>query len=129
MLNEAGVSKIYFIYSDRSQKNFKIDEERLARILISSCCQCGRASLMETAVCRSLDEFCDMNIPFFAFDFGGENIRDIRSGTFLIGPEGGFSERERELIKKSAQKIVSFTAPNIFRSETAAVAAASLALI
>ncbi len=129
MLNEAGVSKIYFIYSDRSQKNFKIDEERLRRILISSCCQCGRTSLIETFICKSLDEFCDMNIPFFAFDFGGDGIGNIRNGTFLVGPEGGFSERERELIKKRAQKVMSFAASNILKSETAVVAAASLALI
>jgi len=129
MLNEVGVSKIYFIYSDRSQKNFKIDTDRLNRILISSCCQCGRTALMKTVTYKNLDEFCDMNIPFFAFDFGGEGIGSVRNGTFLIGPEGGFSERERELIKKRAQKILSFGAPNVLKSETAAVAAATLALI
>ncbi len=129
MLNELGVSKIHFIYADRSQKNFKIDMDRLKRILINSCCQCGRTTLMEIITHKSLDEFCDTNIPFFAFDFGGESIGDVHSGTFLIGPEGGFSKRERELIKKRAQKILSFGAPNVLKSETAAVAAATLALI
>jgi len=45
-LNEMGVAKITFIYCDRSQKNFKIDSERLEKILISSSSQCGRSSII-----------------------------------------------------------------------------------
>ncbi|WP_456451949.1 RsmE family RNA methyltransferase, partial [Hydrogenimonas sp.] len=35
-LNELGVEKISFVYCERSQKNFRIDFERLRRILINS---------------------------------------------------------------------------------------------
>jgi len=36
MLNEIGVSKITFIECERSQKNFKLDFERMRRILVAS---------------------------------------------------------------------------------------------
>jgi len=36
-LNELGVVKISFLYCERSQKHFKIDLERLKRILTGEC--------------------------------------------------------------------------------------------
>jgi len=129
MLNELGVSNLYFIYSARSQKNFKIDIERINRILINSCCQCGRSDIMNVAVFKSLKEFCDEKKEFFAFNFGGEPASGVKDGLFLVGPEGGFSDDEQKLLTTNAQKILSFNTKNILRSETAVVAAASLCAI
>jgi 16S rRNA (uracil1498-N3)-methyltransferase len=129
MLNEIGVKNLYFIYSARSQKNFKIEMERINRILINSCCQCGRSDLMNVEIFKSLQEFCDKQKEFFVFDFGGETLEGIREGVFLVGPEGGFSDDEKKLLKAKAKKIVSFGTKNILRSETAVVAAASLSII
>jgi len=44
----------------------------------------------------------------------------------LIGPEGGFSETERELIRKHPQSIPVTLGPRILRADTAAVSALSL---
>lgn len=129
MLNEIGVSKLYFVYSDRSQKNFKLDMDRINRILINSCCQCGRSDLMDTYVYESLKDFCADKKEFFAFDFGGEPVSKVSDGIFLVGPEGGFSEDEKKFLSKNAKKILSFKTKNILRSETAVVLAASLALV
>ena len=131
MLNEIGVDSIYFVYADRSQKNFKLDIERINRILVNSCCQCGRTSLMDISVFKNIKEFCASNKQFLVLDFGGEKptLNLDMNNTLLIGPEGGFSESERELLKKTAKKIIAFGTQNILRSETAVVAAASLCII
>jgi len=129
MLNELGVDNLYFIYSARSQKNFKVDEERINRILINSCCQCGRSELMSVAIFKSLKEFCDSQKDFFVFDFGGESIEGTKEGVFLVGPEGGFNDEEKKILSEKAKKTLSFGTKNILRSETAVVAAASLCAI
>lgn len=128
-LNELGVKRLFFIYSSRSQKNFKIDTQRIERIVINSCCQCGRTDLMEIEVLESLDEFCALKKEFYVFDFGGERVGDIRNGLFLIGPEGGFSLEEKALLKREAKKVLSFASPTVLRSETAVLSAASLAIL
>ncbi|WP_141071069.1 RsmE family RNA methyltransferase, partial [Campylobacter fetus] len=46
-LNELGVKKIIFVYTDFSQKNIKLDFDRFRRILIGSSQQCGRNSIIE----------------------------------------------------------------------------------
>jgi len=125
-LNELGIDNIHFIYSARSQKNFKIDIERINRILINSCCQCGRTKLMGVHTFKNIEEFCNEKKEFFVLDFGGEPFGDIKEGLFLIGPEGGFTNDEKDFLKSKAQKVVSFFGANVLKSETAAIAVASL---
>lgn len=54
---------------------------------------------------------------------GGEKI--TRGVSILVGPEGGFSDREREFLSRSAVTSVSL-GPWVLRAETAALFAASL---
>ena len=56
-LNEMGVDKITFIYADYSQKNFKINIEKLEKILINSSSQCGRSNIIKLEVCKNLEQF------------------------------------------------------------------------
>lgn len=127
-LNEIGVEKITFVYCDRSQKNFKIRLDKLKKILINSSQQCGRSSLMELEVKNSLEEILKENSNLTILDFSknkvnlSDNIEKV-----LIGPEGGFSERERELFKNF--RVVGFDSELILRSESAAVAIASKVLL
>ena len=123
-LNEIGVTKISFIYCDRSQKNFKLNFERLKKILISSSTQCGRSSLMEIEVLNSIDEFKQKYEDFVAFDFGGEVNGEFHHRA-VVGCEGGFSDRERKLFEKK----ISFDTPLILKSESAVVAVASKMLL
>lgn len=125
-LNEMGVKKIAFVYTEFSQKNFKLDFERMRRILINSCEQCGRSSLMELELHENLEDFTDSHEDFAVLDFGGgEFQKDIK--TIFVGPEGGFSENERELFKN--QKVFSLKTSLILRSESAAVASCAKILI
>lgn len=128
LLNQIGVAKITFIMCKYSQKNFKISTERLEKILINSCEQSGRTTLMQIDFCSSLKEFLQLYPESIALDFEpnttfeNENIK-----TLLIGCEGGFSPDERELLK--SRKIISFKSDAILRSETAAISASSKILL
>ncbi|WP_456479269.1 16S rRNA (uracil(1498)-N(3))-methyltransferase [Nautilia sp.] len=118
-LNETGVSKISFVYCDFSQRNFKLKLERIEKILINSAQQCGRSDIPEIEIINSSREFFEKYKTFYALDFDGEEIKCgfYSEKPFLIGPEGGFSDKERGFFKNKL-KLKSF----ILRSETAAVA-------
>ncbi len=118
-LNEMGVAKISFVYCDFSQKNFKLKIDRLKKILINSNQQCGRSDLMEIEIINSSKEFFEKYENFTAIDFDGEKIKCDKKykNPFLVGPEGGFSEKERAFFKEKI-KFESF----ILRSESAVCA-------
>ena len=126
MLNQIGVSKITFIYCERSQKNFKIDHRRIRKILINSCQQCGRGDLMEIETVESLETVLQKHENISVLDFGGAKKWES-IGKVLVGCEGGFSEYERELLKNCNK--IAFDTDFILKSETAAVSIASKLLI
>ena len=120
MLKEMGVAKISFVYADFSQKNYKIDEKKLERILINSSEQCGRSSLMEIEVCESVEKYLKTYIKSCIIDFSQEYLTQNGPITnFLVGPEGGFSQEERQLFKN--RDIFGLKSQNILKSETAVV--------
>ena len=127
-LNELGVSKISFIYCERSQKNFKPDFKRYERIIEASNQQCGRTEIMEFDTYKNIESFVTAFGDVKVFDFC-ENIlgQGAAFGCVLIGCEGGFSPKEKELLKN--QEVFRLDTPMILRSETAAVAVASKILL
>ena len=124
-LNELGVDKINFVYSDFSQKNFKINFEKLEKILINSSSQCGRSSIIKLDIYKNIDTFIADNPDTYFLDFSQTSIDskvlDIK--TLMIGTEGGFSKRERELFNKNF--IVGFSSNLILKSQTAIISATS----
>jgi 16S rRNA (uracil1498-N3)-methyltransferase len=123
MLNELGISKIAFIYCDFSQKNFKLDFGRIQRILETSSMQCGRFDTPEIETFQNLKTFLETYQNAFAIDFSKNKIiPKSKNLEFVVGCEGGFSENERKLFKKS----LSLPSQNILRSETAVVSALSI---
>ncbi|MBU0719837.1 16S rRNA (uracil(1498)-N(3))-methyltransferase [bacterium] len=127
-LNEIGVSKISFIFCDRSQKNFKLDFKRLERILEASMQQCGRSSFMEFDTYKNIKEFLSDFPQTKIFDFCDtilENGSEFE--TVLIGCEGGFSKNERELLRE--KDVFRLDTPMVLRSESAVVAVASKILL
>lgn len=128
MLNELGVAKIVFIKCAYSQANFKINTQRLEKILINSSQQCGRSALMQLEFANSLSEFLQLYPQSYALDFSKNSIKEsLDINTIIIGCEGGFSEDERALLKPT--QIVGLESPLILRSESAAVTTASLVLL
>lgn len=128
-LNELGLEKITFIYCEYSQKNFKLNLEKLEKILLNSSSQCGRSSIIKLEICKSLDEFLSVNKNVYLLDFSKQNIETKKDEieTLLLGCEGGFSETERETF--DTDKIVGFNSNLILRSETAAISAVSKVII
>ncbi len=125
MLTELGVSKITFIHCRRSQRNFRLDFERMMRLMESSIMQCGRTSVIELAESQSLSAFLSDHPDAAVLDFGGEALGGGGPiETVVVGCEGGFDESERKLFKN----VKSFSLPTVLRSETAAVAIAAALL-
>ena len=124
MLNELGVERLSFVYAEFSQKSHKLDYDRMQRILINSCQQCGRSTKM------ILDEFSTLSAYLKAYpqshilDFSEVKLdASAEIDSILIGPEGGFSAKEREAFHQKS--IVGLTCNTILRSETAVVSVAS----
>lgn len=128
-LNEIGVDKITFIYCEYSQKNFKLNLQKLQKILVNSSSQCGRSSIIKLQTCNSLDEFLKQNPNSYILDFSKTSIDSKKTeiDTFILGCEGGFSKIEKENFDQD--KIVGFDSNLILRSETAIISAASKILI
>ncbi|MDR2789412.1 MAG: 16S rRNA (uracil(1498)-N(3))-methyltransferase [Campylobacteraceae bacterium] len=121
-LNEAGVKKIIFVYTQFSQRSFAIDFARLKRIAINSCEQCGRYDMMEFEEIKSLEEFMRKYENFAVVDFSENRLCDIKNSpdTWLVGCEGGFSEHERKILKN--RPTIGFKSDNILKSESAVMA-------
>ncbi|CAM3568217.1 16S rRNA (uracil(1498)-N(3))-methyltransferase [Arcobacter aquimarinus] len=124
-LNEIGVDRISFIYSDYSQKNFKINIEKLEKILINSSCQCGRSDIIKLDIYKNLNEFISKNQDIYFLDFSKTSIDEKKDEikTIVVGCEGGFSNNERDKFDKDF--IVGFNSNLILRSETAVLSACS----
>ena len=124
-LNELFVEKISLFYADFSQRNIKINLERLDAILISSSMQCGRLNKMQIEIFNSLDEVIGAYSDLVAIDFGAkcEDLRNLNR--FIIGAEGGFSQRERELFKSAKIRTISLNHSLILRSQSASIFVAS----
>ena len=127
-LNELGVSKITFIYSDYSQKQYKPNFEKLEKLLINSSQQCGRSSIIELEIMDSLEEFTTQYPNSFMFNFSPNNIHNKKGEieTIVIGPEGGFSCDEVKAF--DLKKVVGIENTLILKSETAVTACSSILL-
>jgi len=123
-LNEIGVEKISFISCDRTQKNFKLDFNRFKRIVESSMQQCGRTNHMEFDTYDSVDEFIKLYPDTKVFDFCDKTLANAQGFEHvLVGCEGGFSPREKEVLKVC--DVFRLETPMVLRSESAVVAIAS----
>ena len=128
-LNEMGIYKITFIECEYSQRNSKINFEKLERLLINSSQQCGRSSKIILESCASLEIFKIQYPDSYMFNFSSNHIDDSANDikTIILGCEGGFSTDELENFDSS--KIVGINSNLILRSESAASVIASKILL
>ena len=121
-----------------AQKSKKDDNKvsRLQKISDEACKQSGRSAPMvveKTATFKEiLTQLPEYDKVLLFYEQGSEKLRDIdfsacENVAIIIGSEGGFSQREADLmVEKGAVNIV--LGARILRCETAAVTAASLAM-
>lgn len=108
----------------------RVKLERLEAIAIEAAEQCGRTRLPDIDEPQPLARLLEQRDPartlYFADEAGGEPAATVfRPGPSLIltGPEGGFTDEERTMIRGSANVVPLSLGPRILRAETAALAA------
>ncbi len=129
---ELGVTKFLPIIFDRTVVR-KINKERLEKIIIEASEQSNRINLPKVEEPQSLNNFLETNsIDLILTDLNSNNNKIDKSKLtdkpvcIIIGPEGDFSEDERQEILgfKGVQPIK--INENILRSETAVISAISI---
>ena len=131
---ELGIKKFFPILCDRSVVR-EINIERAEKIVTEACEQSNRISVPEILQMQDLKNFlinfpdngkiffCDINCKFTKLT----NVLSKKDPIcILIGPEGDFSEKERQLINDHNKTISFSLAKNILRAETAAIAATTI---
>lgn len=129
---ELGVTKFLPIIFDRTVVR-KINNERLEKIVIEASEQSNRLNVPEIDKVQNLKNFLNSNSMDLIFtDLNSDNKKIEKSKLtdkpicIIIGPEGDFSEAEREEILsfKGVQSLK--INENILRSETAVISAISI---
>lgn len=142
---ELGVTRIVPLVTEHSdiKRDIRRAEERLGqrtqrwrRISLEALKQCGRRRLVEIREPAHFDEFCGSAARGACLIFserGGESLaevsaklRDVDQLCLCVAPEGGWSERELQMAASCGFTPVSLGS-RILRTETAAIAAVSLA--
>lgn len=130
---ELGVDRIRPVMTRRAVVD-RLNLERLRAHAVEAAEQCGRTALpaLEEPVklAALLADWPAQRALFFADEAGGEPaLAAMRArpgpAAILIGPEGGFDDEERALIRACPAAIGMSLGPRILRAETAAVAAIS----
>ena len=129
---ELGVTKFLPIIFDRTIVR-KVNKERLGKIVIEASEQSGRINIPFLEPIQNLGNFLKENsIDLIFTDLNSDNKKVDKSKftdkpvCIIIGPEGDFSEVERQKIlsSKGVQSIK--ISENILRSETAVISAISI---
>ena len=129
---ELGVTKFLPIIFDRTVVR-KINKDRLSKVIIESSEQSNRLVIPTIEDPKTLDEFLNLNNFQLIFtDLNSKNTK-INSSMMsdkpvciIIGPEGDFSESERQKILSYKDVQAIKINENILRSETAVISAISI---
>ena len=128
---ELGVTRFIPLLSDRTVVR-KINEKRIKKIIIEASEQSNRLNLPVLDKLKKLEEFLKENIEIVILfgDLNSNNkkinIQNEHPICILVGPEGDFSIKEREIISKMKNVIPLNINKNILRSETAAISMISI---
>jgi len=126
---EIGAAQLLPVMTQRTVAE-RVKLERLKAIAIEAAEQCGRTCLPEITTPIGLKALLDQREErrrlYFA-DEGGDHpaASAFQPGPalILVGPEGGFTEEERALIRAAPNAVPISLGPRILRAETAALAA------
>ncbi|MGB0798009.1 MAG: 16S rRNA (uracil(1498)-N(3))-methyltransferase [Planktomarina sp.] len=129
---EMGAARIMPVQTDHTNSD-RIKQERLQAHAVEAAEQCGGTYVPPVdplaKLSTVLDAWGDRQIMFCDEAQIGEQsgLPDLNGPwAILIGPEGGFSDRERTRLNAMQQAHVVSLGPRILRADTAAVAAMTL---
>jgi 16S rRNA (uracil1498-N3)-methyltransferase len=126
---ELGVARLLPVMTQRTIAE-RVKLERLEAIVIEAAEQCGRTRL--PAICEpiALKQLLEARDParwlYFADESGGKPAAAAFGpdpALILVGPEGGFTDEERHLVRRAENAVSISLGPRILRAETAALAA------
>lgn len=130
---ELGVEKIIFFISEFTAEK-KLNLDRIRRITLEACKQCGRAFVPSVEILNSVDEL--LISEYDKVILMSEHERELslsdvkiesdkKKVALIVGSEGGFSDREvNEFVTKGAISVS--LGKRILRAETASVAAMTI---
>ena len=125
---ELGVRHFVPLLCDRTEKT-GFDEERARKIVIEAAEQCGRVDIprvREPLGPEKLIAELGETMPIFIMEQGGDSAPShTDKAAVLIGPEGGWSDKEKQLFADKGVKCLSLSEFTL-RAETAAITAAAL---
>ena len=128
---ELGVTKFLPIIFERTIVR-KINKERLEKVIIEAAEQSNRITVPSIEEPQKLKSFLNNDMDLIFTDLNTTNTKiDIKKLTtkptcVIIGPEGDFSEEEREeILKYNGVQPIKIN-ENILRSETAVISALSI---
>lgn len=126
---ELGVARIVPVFTERVNHG-RLKPERLRAHMVEAAEQCGRTALPELAEAVKLPALLAQwpadRALMFADEEGGAPMTALSPAppaAILIGPEGGFSNAEREALLALPQVKRLALGPRILRADTAVVAA------
>jgi len=134
---ELGVTRISPLFTERTEVKLKGDrlEKKIAhwrQVLVSACEQCQRNRLPDLAPPLALDDWLGREAPGRRFVLHHRDSRGLPAQepltrvSLLVGPEGGLSDEEIERARSAGCEPLTL-GPRVLRTETAPVAAISLA--
>lgn len=115
------------------EKQLSKKQERWQRIADEAAGQSGRGILPKVKDAMTLTEaakeLSSFDKCYFFYELGGKTVeqieKDVKKIAVIIGPEGGFSLAEVEMLRNAGATVTTL-GPRILRAETAPVAAVSL---
>jgi 16S rRNA (uracil1498-N3)-methyltransferase len=126
---ELGAARLLPVMTGRTVAE-RVRLDRLEAIAIEAAEQCGRTGLPEIAEPVALKDLLGSRDSarrlYFADERGGEAAAmafQAGAALILIGPEGGFTDQEQQLIRSGENAVPISLGPRILRAETAALAA------
>ena len=133
---ELGVQKFIPILSERTVVR-EINSQRIKKIIVEASEQSNRISVPEIKNLEPLKNFLNKfpnegSLIFCDINSDKRDLKNILSKKkqgpvcILIGPEGDFSEKERQLIIEKKEIFSLSLANNILRAETAAITAVAI---
>ena len=133
---ELGAAKIMPVQTAYTNNGDRVRLEKLQAQVVEATEQCGGTFVPEMTAPAKLKQvlagwdasrtlyFCDEAMIGEAAGFTGPPPEN--GAAILIGPEGGFSPEEREMLRNLPYSQIISLGPRILRAETAAVAALTL---
>ena len=144
-LTELGAARLVPVKMERcvvklNDKDAQKKQERLQKIAREAAKQCKRGGCLEVAAPQTWKQLRDQMtahdlvlVPWedargFGMKAAREAFPEARDVGIVIGPEGGMSENEVRALEELGAKQITL-GPRILRTETAAIAAATMAML